>query len=77
MCSKSQCFYQKQNSDTATTLEYKHMYLIFSTGQQLFTIRTESQTGGSSTVAPQICMRLNVGVEGQFAQQPQNNGEVI
>lgn len=58
-------------------IRFKHLYLIFSTGQQLSTIRAESQTGDSSTVAPQRCKRLNIVVGSQLAQQPQNNGAVI
>lgn len=53
------------------------LYLIFSTSQQLFTIRAESQTGDSSTVSPQKCMRLNKVIVSQITQQPQCDGEVI
>ncbi len=65
----------KQNLETAAPSHTS--YLIFSTGQQLIALRAESQTGDSSTVTPQKSLRLNAGVNGQIAQQPQSDGEII
>lgn len=53
------------------------MYLIFSTREQLTTIRAECQTGNSSIVAPQKCMRLFKGIITQITQQPQSGGAII
>lgn len=62
----------KPNPDTHNTL-----YLVFSSRQQLLTIRAEGKTGDSSTVAPQKCMRLIGAIFSQFTQKPQRDGAVI
>lgn len=52
----------------------KDTHLVFPTREQPSTIRAESQTGDSPTVAPQKIMRLTADVFSHFAQLPQSDG---